>query len=142
MFVRHGVVVCSNLHAGSPSYATAELTWGLILAAKRQIPQQTTVALGFAPTPSAATSTANAALNQSFDTTRGTYDAGWHAYLNSLSPPPNAGLRLLGGETIMPPPGVACSRPRAPPWRSENDEGGRSTRGRARSWRPAEAGPA
>lgn len=30
----------SDLHAGSPSYATAELTWGLILAAMRQIPQQ------------------------------------------------------------------------------------------------------
>src|SRR5262249_44402226 len=30
----------SDLHAGSPSYATAELTWGLVLAAMRQIPQQ------------------------------------------------------------------------------------------------------
>jgi D-3-phosphoglycerate dehydrogenase / 2-oxoglutarate reductase len=37
---RLGIVVSSNLHAGSPSYATAELTWGLILAAARQIPQQ------------------------------------------------------------------------------------------------------
>ena len=37
---RLGIVVCSDLHAGSPSYATAELTWGLILAAMRQIPQQ------------------------------------------------------------------------------------------------------
>src|SRR5215510_2612091 len=37
---RRGVIVSSNLHAGSPSYATAELTWGLILAAMRQIPQQ------------------------------------------------------------------------------------------------------
>ena len=37
---RLGVVVCSNMHAGSPSYATAELTWGLILAAMREIPQQ------------------------------------------------------------------------------------------------------
>jgi D-3-phosphoglycerate dehydrogenase len=37
---RLGVIVCSNLHAGTPSYATAELTWGLILAAMRQIPQQ------------------------------------------------------------------------------------------------------
>jgi len=37
---RLGVVVCSDLHAGSPSYATAELTWGLVLAAMRQIPQQ------------------------------------------------------------------------------------------------------
>jgi D-3-phosphoglycerate dehydrogenase len=36
-----GIVVSSNLHAGSPSYATAELTWGLVLAAMRQIPQQT-----------------------------------------------------------------------------------------------------
>ena len=37
---RRGVIVSSNQHAGTPSYATAELTWGLILAALRQIPQQ------------------------------------------------------------------------------------------------------
>ncbi len=37
---RLGIIVSSNMHAGSPSYATAELTWGLILAAMRQIPQQ------------------------------------------------------------------------------------------------------
>jgi D-3-phosphoglycerate dehydrogenase len=37
---RAGVVVSSNLHVDSPSYATAELTWGLVLAAMRQIPQQ------------------------------------------------------------------------------------------------------
>lgn len=37
---RLGVIVSSNQHPGSPSYATAELTWGLVLAAKRQIPQQ------------------------------------------------------------------------------------------------------
>ena len=37
---RRGVIVSSSLHAGTPSYATAELTWGLILAAMRQIPQQ------------------------------------------------------------------------------------------------------
>ena len=37
---RLGIVVSSNMHAGTPSYATAELTWGLILAAARQIPQQ------------------------------------------------------------------------------------------------------
>ena len=37
---RLGVVVCSNMHPGTPSYATAELTWGLILASVRQIPQQ------------------------------------------------------------------------------------------------------
>jgi D-3-phosphoglycerate dehydrogenase len=35
-----GVIVSSDQHAGSPSYATAELTWGLIIAAMRQIPQQ------------------------------------------------------------------------------------------------------
>lgn len=35
-----GILVCSNMHAGSPSYATAELTWGMIIAAMRQIPQQ------------------------------------------------------------------------------------------------------
>lgn len=38
--VRRGVIVSSDQHAGSPSYAAAELTWGLILAAMRQIPQQ------------------------------------------------------------------------------------------------------
>ena len=37
---RRGVIVSSDMHAGSPSYAAAELTWGLILAAVRQIPQQ------------------------------------------------------------------------------------------------------
>jgi D-3-phosphoglycerate dehydrogenase / 2-oxoglutarate reductase len=35
-----GVIVSSNQHPGTPSYATAELAWGLILAAMRQIPQQ------------------------------------------------------------------------------------------------------
>ncbi len=35
-----GVIVSSEQHAGSPSYAAAELTWGLIIAAMRQIPQQ------------------------------------------------------------------------------------------------------
>ena len=37
---RLGVIVSSGQHPGSPSYATAELTWGLVLAAMRQIPQQ------------------------------------------------------------------------------------------------------
>src|ERR1700733_8711643 len=37
---RCGVIVSSDMHAGTPSYATAELTWGLILSAMRQIPQQ------------------------------------------------------------------------------------------------------
>jgi D-3-phosphoglycerate dehydrogenase / 2-oxoglutarate reductase len=35
-----GVVVSSDLHAGSPSYATAELTWGLVIAGMRRLPQQ------------------------------------------------------------------------------------------------------
>jgi D-3-phosphoglycerate dehydrogenase len=35
-----GIVVSSDLHPGTASYATAELTWGLILAARRRIPQQ------------------------------------------------------------------------------------------------------
>jgi D-3-phosphoglycerate dehydrogenase len=35
-----GIVVSSNMHAGVPSYPTAELTFGLIIAAMRQIPQQ------------------------------------------------------------------------------------------------------
>jgi D-3-phosphoglycerate dehydrogenase / 2-oxoglutarate reductase len=37
---RLGIVVSSSQHPGTPSYATAELTWALILAAFRQIPQQ------------------------------------------------------------------------------------------------------
>ncbi len=37
---RLGVVVSSSQHAGTPCYAAAELTWGLVLAAVRQIPQQ------------------------------------------------------------------------------------------------------
>ncbi len=35
-----GIVVSSSQHADTPSYATAELTWGLVLAAARMIPQQ------------------------------------------------------------------------------------------------------
>jgi len=37
---RLGIVVSSSQHPGTPSHATAEMTWGLILAAMRQIPQQ------------------------------------------------------------------------------------------------------
>lgn len=37
---RRGIVVSSSQHPGTPSYAAAELTWGLALAAMRQIPQQ------------------------------------------------------------------------------------------------------
>ena len=37
---RLGVVVSSNMHPGTPSYSTAEMTWALILAAVRDIPQQ------------------------------------------------------------------------------------------------------
>jgi len=37
---RLGVIVSSNMHAGTASEATAELTWALVLAAVRQIPQQ------------------------------------------------------------------------------------------------------
>jgi D-3-phosphoglycerate dehydrogenase len=35
-----GIVVSSDLHAGSASYATAELTWGLVIAGMRRLPQQ------------------------------------------------------------------------------------------------------
>ena len=35
-----GIILSSSQHAGAPSYAAAELTWGLVLAAMRQIPQQ------------------------------------------------------------------------------------------------------
>jgi D-3-phosphoglycerate dehydrogenase len=37
---RLGIVVSSDQHADTPSYATAEFTWGLVLAAARAIPQQ------------------------------------------------------------------------------------------------------
>jgi D-3-phosphoglycerate dehydrogenase len=37
---RLGVVVSSSQHPGTPSFAAAELTWALVLAAMRQIPQQ------------------------------------------------------------------------------------------------------
>jgi D-3-phosphoglycerate dehydrogenase len=37
---RLGIIVSSSQHAGTPSYATAEMTWALVLAAMRAIPQQ------------------------------------------------------------------------------------------------------
>ncbi len=36
----NGVLLCSNMHAGTPSYAAAELTWALVMAGMRQIPAQ------------------------------------------------------------------------------------------------------
>ena len=36
----HGVLVCSNMHGGTPSYAASEHSWALILAAMRDIPAQ------------------------------------------------------------------------------------------------------
>jgi D-3-phosphoglycerate dehydrogenase len=38
----HGVLLCSNMHSDTPSYAAAEHTLALILASYRQIPQQVT----------------------------------------------------------------------------------------------------
>src|SRR5262245_59972135 len=35
---KRGIVVSSNMHGGTPSYATSEMTWALILAAAREIP--------------------------------------------------------------------------------------------------------
>jgi D-3-phosphoglycerate dehydrogenase len=37
---RRGVIVSSSMMPGRPSYATAELTWGLVIAAVRRIPQE------------------------------------------------------------------------------------------------------
>jgi D-3-phosphoglycerate dehydrogenase len=37
---RLGVIVSSSQHEGTPSYAAAELTWALVLAAMRQVPRQ------------------------------------------------------------------------------------------------------
>lgn len=36
----NGVLLCSNMHGGTPSYAAAEMTLALILASYRQIPEQ------------------------------------------------------------------------------------------------------
>ena len=36
---RLGIVVSSNMHPGTPSYATAELAWALILMGMRELPQ-------------------------------------------------------------------------------------------------------
>ena len=38
----YGVLLCSNMHSDTPSYAAAEHTLALILASYRQIPQQVT----------------------------------------------------------------------------------------------------
>jgi D-3-phosphoglycerate dehydrogenase len=35
-----GIVLSSDQHPGKPSFATAELTWGLVIAAMRHIPQE------------------------------------------------------------------------------------------------------
>src|ERR671937_3293672 len=35
-----GVILSSSMHAGTPSYAAAELTWALVLAAMRGLPRQ------------------------------------------------------------------------------------------------------
>src|SRR5688500_7915452 len=37
---RRGIVLSSDMHPGRPSFATAELTWGLVLSAVRHIPQE------------------------------------------------------------------------------------------------------
>jgi D-3-phosphoglycerate dehydrogenase len=37
---KKGIVLSSDMHPGKPSYATAELTWGLVIAAMRRIPQE------------------------------------------------------------------------------------------------------
>jgi len=37
---QRGVIVSSSQHSDTPSYAAAELTWALVLAAMRQVPQQ------------------------------------------------------------------------------------------------------
>ena len=37
---RLGIVVSASQHPGAPSYSAAELSWALVLAAARQIPQQ------------------------------------------------------------------------------------------------------
>ncbi|WP_171128445.1 MULTISPECIES: D-2-hydroxyacid dehydrogenase family protein [unclassified Ruegeria] len=36
----NGVLLCSNMHGGTPSYAAAELTWALVMAGMRDLPAQ------------------------------------------------------------------------------------------------------
>ena len=48
---RLGIVVSSSQHADTPSYATSEFTWGLILAAMRAIPQQMAALKARSPSP-------------------------------------------------------------------------------------------
>lgn len=36
----NGILVCSNMHVGAPTYAASEHTWALIMAAMRDIPKQ------------------------------------------------------------------------------------------------------
>jgi D-3-phosphoglycerate dehydrogenase len=69
---RLGIIVSSSQHADTPSYATAEFTWGLVLAAMRAIPQQMAAlkangrsasATRCAERPSASTVTAGSALS-------------------------------------------------------------------------------
>jgi D-3-phosphoglycerate dehydrogenase len=37
---KRGILLCSDMHPGEPSYATAELAWGLMICALRSIPQE------------------------------------------------------------------------------------------------------
>ncbi|MEP7155643.1 MAG: D-2-hydroxyacid dehydrogenase family protein [Betaproteobacteria bacterium] len=37
---RLGIILSSSQHPGTPSYAAAEMTWALVMAAARQLPQQ------------------------------------------------------------------------------------------------------
>ncbi|WP_171210092.1 MULTISPECIES: D-2-hydroxyacid dehydrogenase family protein [unclassified Ruegeria] len=36
----NGVLLCSNMHGGTPSYAAAELTWALVMVGMRDLPAQ------------------------------------------------------------------------------------------------------
>ncbi|MEM7061341.1 MAG: D-2-hydroxyacid dehydrogenase family protein [Pseudomonadota bacterium] len=36
----HGILLCSNMHGGTPSYAAAELTWALIMIGMRDLQRQ------------------------------------------------------------------------------------------------------
>jgi len=55
--------------------------------------QRLTLALGFAATPGAATSTATRALARGFAAARAAYATGWHRYLSSLRPVPRSAAR-------------------------------------------------
>lgn len=81
-------------HALTAGYDAAETPGNLVQTAEIPVGASTdttfTLALGFGPTRAAAASTASASLDAGWDAVAGQFDAGWHDYLDSLSPTPRS----------------------------------------------------